>query len=137
LATETREGGIIEEIRLDAAVRNPQRSASMFDLILYDKCRTQPNLTLMLNTAVVGVEKSGNRIAAAIAERQSTEDRFRITASVFVDCTGDSRMAFEAGAPFMEGRESREQFGEPLAQERADRWRLGSTLLFQARKHEQ
>ena len=36
LVTEAREGGIIEEIRLENAVRNPQRSASMFDLILYD-----------------------------------------------------------------------------------------------------
>ncbi|MEZ4612857.1 MAG: FAD-dependent oxidoreductase [Caldilineaceae bacterium] len=52
LATETREGGIIEEIRLETAVRNPQRSASMLDLILYEKCRAEPNLTLMLNTRV-------------------------------------------------------------------------------------
>src|SRR5690625_3549744 len=39
LETEAREAGIIEEIRLENAVHNPQRSASMFDLILYDKCR--------------------------------------------------------------------------------------------------
>src|SRR6056297_742026 len=39
LQTEAREGGIIEEIRLENSVRNPQRSASVFDLILYDKCR--------------------------------------------------------------------------------------------------
>src|SRR3990170_4065600 len=39
LETEAREGGIIEEIRLEACVRNPQRSASMLDLILYDLCR--------------------------------------------------------------------------------------------------
>ena len=36
LLTEAREGGIIEEIRLDTAVRNPQRSTSMLDLILYE-----------------------------------------------------------------------------------------------------
>src|ERR1700755_43638 len=36
LAVENREGGIIEEIRLEAAVSNPQRSPSMFDLLLYD-----------------------------------------------------------------------------------------------------
>lgn len=54
--TEAREGGIIEEIRLDNAVHNPQRSASMFDLLLYDKCRIEPNLRLMLNTTVSGAE---------------------------------------------------------------------------------
>ncbi len=136
LVTEARETGIIEEIRLENAVRNPQRSASMFDLILYEKCRAEPNLTLLLNTTVVGVEMNGNRIDAVRAERQSTEDSFRIGAKVFVDCTGDGRLGFEAGAAFMEGRESREQFGESLAVEQADAHRLGSTILLQARKHD-
>lgn len=136
LVTEAREGGIIEEIRLENCVRNPQRSASIFDLILYEKCRGEPNLKLMLNTAVVAVEKTGERIDTAIAERQTTEDRFRIGAEVFIDCTGDGRLGFEAGAAFMEGRESKEQFGESLAADSADKQRLGSTILLQARKHD-
>ena len=134
--TEAREGGIIEEIRLENCVRNPQRSASMFDLILYEMCRAEPTLILMLNTTVTGAQKVGSRITHVVAERQSTEDRFVIHAEVFVDCTGDGRLGFEAGAEFMEGRESREQFGESLAREKADKRRLGSTLLIQARKHD-
>ncbi len=137
METEAREGGIVEEIRLEACVRNPQRSASMLDLILYDKCRSEPNLTLMLNTAVTGVEMDGDCIERVIAERQSTEDRFLIRARVFIDCTGDGRLGAEAGAPFMEGRESREQFSESLAPLQSDNCRLGSTILMQARRHEQ
>ncbi len=133
LETEAREGGIIEEIRLETSVRNPQRSASMLDLILYEKCRAEPNLTLMLNTAVVGAQTDGERIQHVVAERQSTEDRFIITADVFVDCTGDGRLGAEAGAPFREGREGKEEYNESLAQDKADNKRLGSTLLFQAR----
>lgn len=138
LVTEAREGGLIEEIRLENCVRNPQRSASMFDLILYDLCRAEPNLTLLLNTTVVGVEQAAGsaRIVAALAERPSTEDRFRIQARTFIDCTGDGRLALEAGAPFMEGRESREQFGETFARDQADAHRLGSTILLMARKHD-
>ena len=136
LETEAREGGIIEEIRLENCVRNPQRSASIFDLILYDKCRIEPNLTLLLNTTVTAVEKIGDRIQLAIAERQSTEDRFNIRAKVFIDCTGDGRLGVEAGAAFMEGRESREPFGESLALADADQHRLGSTILLQARRHD-
>jgi flavin-dependent dehydrogenase len=136
LETEAREAGIIEEIRLDNCVLNPQRSASMFDLILYDKCRAEPNLTLLLNTTVTAVRKRGDRIEFATAERQSTEDRFEIYANVFVDCTGDGRLAVEAGAAFSEGREGREQFGETLAVDLGDRQRLGSTILLQARQHE-
>ncbi len=135
LVTEAREGGIIEEIRLDNAVQNPQRSASVFDLILYDKCRVEPNLELMLNTAVVGCEMEGTTISAALAERPSTEDHFRISASVFIDCTGDGRLGAEAGAAFMEGREGREAFDESLAEAEGDDHRLGSTILLQARKH--
>lgn len=134
-ATEAREGGIVEEIRLDNAVHNPQRSASVFDLILYDKCRSEPNLELMLNTAVVAVEREGGRIRSVRAERISTEESFRIEASVFVDCTGDGRLGAEAGAAFMEGREARTLHGESLALERGDTHRLGSTILLQARRH--
>lgn len=137
LSVEAREGGIIEEVRLDASVLNPQRSASMLDLILYDKCRAEPNLTLMLNTAVVGAEKAADgRITTAIAERQSTEDHFRIDAQVFVDCTGDGRLGVEAGAVFRRGRESKDEYGESMAQDRADAHALGSTILFTARKHD-
>lgn len=137
LVTEAREGGIIEEIRLENAVQNPQRSAAVFDLILYDLCRSEPNLELMLNTTVVGAATDGSRITAAIAERPSTEDRFRIEADTFIDCTGDGRLGAEAGAAFMEGREGKNDFGETLAPGASDDQRLGSTILLQARKHDQ
>ncbi len=136
MLTEAREGGIIEEIRLENSVKNPQRSASVFDLILYEKCRAEPNLTLMLDTTVCGASVKNNRITEAIAVRQSTEDRFVITAEIFIDCTGDGRLGAEAGAPFMEGREGIDDFGESLAREKPDNKRLGSTILLQARIHD-
>jgi hypothetical protein len=136
LETEAREGGIIEEIRLENCVQNAQRSPSVFDLILYDKCRNEPNLTLMLNTLVTSANVEGGRIVSVGAERPSTEDCFAIDAKVFIDATGDGRLGVESGAPFMEGRESREQFGESLAQLVSDNQRLGSSIMFQARKHD-
>ncbi len=136
LETEAREGGIIEEVRLETTVRNPQRSASMLDLVLYERCKAEPNLTLMLNATVTGVETSGGVITHALAERESTEERFRIAAKVFCDCTGDGRLGAEAGAPYREGRESKEEYGESLAQDEPDDQRLGSTLLFQAREYD-
>ena len=133
LATETREGGIIEEIRLETAVRNPQRSASMLDLILYEKCRAEPNLTLMLNTRVVDVVVHDGVITHALAERHSTEDRFSIAAKVFVDCTGDGQLGVAAGTPYRHGREGAAEYDEDMAVPEADGKTLGSTLLFQAR----
>jgi hypothetical protein len=130
LETERRETGIIEEIMLECAVRNPQRSASMLDLILYEKCRAEPNLTLMLNTAVVGAEVEGSRIHSAFAVRESTEESFTIHADIFVDCTGDGRLGFEAGADFTTGREAVEEYNESGASLNRDAYRLGSSLLF-------
>ncbi len=136
LVTEARESGIIEEIRLENCVRNPQRSASMFDLILYDLCRTEPNLELILNTSISGAEiAEDGSIFAALAERPSTEDSFRVKAKTFIDCTGDGRLGYEADAPFIEGRESCETFGETLAQAVSDKKRLGSTILLTAKKY--
>jgi hypothetical protein len=134
LETELREGGIMEEIRLALAVGNPQRSASMLDLVLYDLCRREPNLQLLLNTTVDGAEVIDEEIKSVTATRGSTEDRFRITAQVFVDCTGDGRLGAEAGAAFRFGRESTAEFGEALGAPTADGKTLGSTIMFQARK---
>ena len=132
-----REGGIIEEIRLEEAATNPQRSASMLDVILYDRIISEPRITLLLDTACCGAEMQGkDRIAAAIARSDKTEDVFRIEAPLFCDCSGDGRLGMEAGAEFRFGREARREFGESLAPETADRWTLGSTILFAARKHD-
>lgn len=136
LETEAREGGIVEEIRLEAAVHNPQRSPSMFDLILFDKCRAEPNLTLLLNTTVLAAETADGVVHKAFAERQSTEDCFEISARVFIDCTGDGRLGVECGASFREGREDVTEFNESLAQPKRDNRRLGSTIMFQARRHD-
>ncbi|MCB1277731.1 FAD-dependent oxidoreductase [Prosthecobacter sp.] len=136
LQNELREGGIIEELRLDLAVQNPQRSPALMDLILYDKCRREPNLTLYLNTTVASAVVEGDLIREVRAERPSTEDAFIIRAKTFVDCTGDGRLGIEAGAPFMRGRESKAQFGESLAQDEADANTLGSSIMFQAHKHD-
>ncbi|MBN2210867.1 MAG: FAD-dependent oxidoreductase [Sedimentisphaerales bacterium] len=110
LSVEPREGGIIEELRLDISVRNPQRSASMQDLILMEKCMAEPNLQLMLNTSIIGADIEGRCITCAWATRESTEDRFRINARIFVDCTGDGRLALEAGASYRTGREARTEY---------------------------
>ncbi|MBL9209786.1 MAG: FAD-dependent oxidoreductase [Opitutaceae bacterium] len=136
LVLEPREGGLIEEIRLELAVRNPQRSPAVADLILYELCRAEPNLTLLLNTTVVGARVEAGRITEVVAERSSTEDRFVIAAAMFADCTGDGRLGVEAGAAFRRGREGRAEFGERLAPAAGDAKTLGSTILFQARRHD-
>lgn len=135
--TDARETGILEELRLECAVRNPQRSASMWDLLLYEWVKREPNITLLLNTSCVGVEvASENRIGAVIALRNSTEDVFTVRGKVFIDCSGDGRLGIEVGAEFRKGREGRDEFGESLALPKPDNKTLGSSILFVTRKHD-
>jgi len=136
--TDARETGILEELRLEEAVVNPQRSASMWDLILYEAVRREPNITLLLDSHCDGVVMAGeDRIAQAIVSRPSTEDVLNVRGRLFVDATGDGRLGVEAGAAFRMGREGRDEYGESMAPPRADHKTLGSTLLFTTRRHDQ
>jgi hypothetical protein len=135
-----RETGIIEELRLEDATRNPHRSYSQWDLLLYEKVKAESNITLLLDTtcvsAEVAVASDGARCITAVrAVRNSTDDEFLITARWFADCSGDGRLGAEAGADFTEGRESRATHGESLAPEQADKNRLGSSIMFMSREH--
>jgi hypothetical protein len=135
-----RESGLLEELRLEDAARNPQRSYAQWDLLLYDKVVAEPNITLLLDTDCVGCDtelrEGRRRIIAVRAVRNSTEETFVLRAPFFADCSGDGRLGAEAGADFTVGRESRSMHGESLAPEQADACTLGSSILFTARRHE-
>jgi hypothetical protein len=136
-----RESGLIEELRLEDAARNPHRSYSQWDLLLYEKVTAEPNITLLLDTDCTGcttepATDGSRRISAVQAVRQSTEETFTIHAKVFADCSGDGRLGVEAGADFTSGREAKADYGESHALDVADRQTLGSSILFTARRHD-
>jgi hypothetical protein len=128
-----RESGIIEELRLEDAVNNPQRCWEMWDFILYDKVVSEPNITLLLETILYKAETQGDRLTKVFARCDKSEHIYGIQAKVFVDSTGDSRLALESGAVFRTGREARSEFNESLAPEKPDQETLGSSILFTSR----
>ena len=128
-----REGGLLEEFRLDDAVGNPQRSRELWDLLLYDKVKSEPNLTLLLDSACCRAEVKEGRIERVFARCDKAEHLYRIAAQLFADCTGDCRLGLEAGAEMRTGREAKSEFHESLALDRADQETLGSSILFTAR----
>ncbi len=130
-----REGGLIEELRLDDAVNNPQRCWELWDLLLYDKVTSEPNITLFLDTALYAADVKDGAIQRVMARCDKTETLYRIKADLFADCTGDGRLALEAGATIRWGHESREAFQEPLAWEKPGPETLGSSILFTAQDH--
>lgn len=135
---EARESGILEELRLEESVRNPQRCANIFDIILYEWVKREPNITLLLDTHCYGVEMaSEDRLAAVLASRHSTEDLYCIRAGLFLDCSGDGRLGAEAGAMYRMGREGRNEFGESMAPPEPDNKTLGSSILFLTREYDE
>ncbi len=128
-----RESGLIEELRLEDAVRNPQRSFELWDLLLYDKVRSEPRIELLLDTSVCGAEVADGRIQQVLARSDRTERAFRIRTRYAIDATGDSRLAYEAGARIRQGREARAEFNESLAPEQVDPHTQGSSILFTSR----
>jgi len=130
-----REGGILEELRLDDAVNNPHRSWEMWDLLLYDKVVSEPNITLLLDTAIYAAQVENGKISRVMARCDKTEHLYRVTAKLYADCTGDSRLALEANATMRWGHEDRAEFGESLAWEKPSRETLGSSVLFTSRDY--
>jgi len=130
-----RETGLIEEFRIEDAVRNPQRSFEMWDLMLYDKVISEPNITLLLDTFVYAAKKDKDRITEVLARSDKTERVYRISAKMFCDSTGDCRLGLEAGAEMRTGREARSVFNESMAPEKAVDETLGSSVMFTSRRY--
>ena len=126
-----REGGVIDEILVENQYRNPEGNALILDTILLEKVTEEPNLELLLNTAVYEVRKSDpDTVASVTAFCSQNSTRYEISAPLFCDASGDGVLAFLAGASFRMGAESREEFGEGFAPEAGYGELLGHSLYF-------
>ena len=65
-----REGGIIEEMRLADALRNPQRSNPMWDMVLEEWVRAEPNARLLVNTSVTAAAMNDDGCIGALKSRR-------------------------------------------------------------------
>ena len=115
------EGGILYELMLENKARNDNFSYSIWDMILFEATKQQDHLTLYHNTVMYDCETEGSRITAINCVQETTEMRFRLTAPLFVDATGNGTLGYYAGAAFRAGSEPHSEFHEPHAPEKADR----------------
>ncbi|NLN00510.1 MAG: FAD-dependent oxidoreductase [Lentisphaerae bacterium] len=129
-----RETGIIEEIMLDNHYRNPDQNFSLWDSILYEVARNEPNITLILNCSCNAARMKDGRIASITGWQTTTQKWHTVEAPLFADCSGDSVLAPLTGADFRVGREARAEFGEDIGPEKADRCTMGMSCLIQMRE---
>ena len=131
-----RETGILEELRLENARRNPHTEYSLWDALLYEKTQFQENLQVLYNCSCLDADTGGGRVSSVTGWQTTTQLYHRVKARIFADCSGDAILAPLTNAEFRVGREARAEYDESIAPEEADERTMGMTCLFQAREHD-
>jgi hypothetical protein len=129
-----REGGVIDEFLVENVFRNPEGNPLLSDTILLEMVVREPNVTLLLNTAVFEVGKHDARTIGHVrgfCPQNST--LVEVHAPLFCDASGDGVLGFLAGAAFRMGAETKDEFDEPLAPDKEYGELLGHTIYFQTK----
>ncbi|MEK5435269.1 MULTISPECIES: FAD-dependent oxidoreductase [Paenibacillus] len=129
-----RETGIMGELFIENQFCNPDGNPYIWDLVVMEAVKAEPNIRLFLNTDVHEVEAEGEadqrRICSVTGWMMGSERKIRLKSEIYLDCTGDGLIGFLAGAQYRLGREAHNEYGEAWAPENADDITLGSTILF-------
>ncbi|MEM1135660.1 MAG: FAD-dependent oxidoreductase, partial [Bacteroidota bacterium] len=116
--------------------RNRECNPLIFDSILLEKVEAEPNITLLLNTAMYEIKKRDEKTIStlkAFCSQNSTS--YYIHAPLFCDASGDGILAFQAGAAFRIGAESKKEFGEKFAPNVKDYGELlGHSMYFYSKR---
>ena len=137
-----RETGILEEINLENAYRNPTKSFAVWDTVLYEIVKKEKNITLLLNCTCMDAKSTTGefsdgrsvRIDEVTGYQMTTQCFFDVKAKMYSDCSGDSILAPLCGAEFRIGREGRDEFGEDTQVATPDNMTMGMSCLIGARE---
>src|SRR5690606_33745085 len=111
--------------------RNPDGNAIILDTVLLEKVNSEPNITLLLNTAAYEVIKSApDKIEKVVAFCSQNSTKYILSAPFFCDASGDGIVAFQAGAAFRMGAEAKEEFDEGFAPDETYGHLLGHSIYF-------
>ena len=107
---------------------NAQPAAIYEDQKKLDWLAKEKNVTLFLNYRAISVTKEGDRISSVLVKHIENSQELRFEAPLFADCTGDGTIGYLAGADYRMGREGRDEFGEEIAPEKADKMTMGASV---------
>ncbi len=119
-----REGGIAEEI-----VRTNFTMKKGWTATLESLCQKEENLTVIYNYFVNGAETKNNTIESITAANVLTNEQITVTASQFIDCSGDGWLGYHAGAKYRIGREAKWQYNEEFAPEVSDTRTMSGCII--------
>jgi Succinate dehydrogenase/fumarate reductase, flavoprotein subunit len=127
------ETGILMELQLDNKRINDSFNYSIWDGVLWSKARNTENLTIYMNTTMDEVKSDGREIKWVSCYQMTTENRYEMTAGVYIDCTGNGTLGYFAGNEYAIGREAKKTYQEVDAPEKEDGETMGNTIYFVAR----
>jgi hypothetical protein len=125
-----REGGVMGEIFVENTYRNPEGNPLIFDTVMLELVAREPNITFLLNTAVIALEKDDERIARVRGFNSQNGTLYEMAAPLFCDASGDGIVAYLAGAAYRMGAEEAGEFGEGFAPGAGFGELLGDTIYF-------
>lgn len=131
-----REGGVVNELVVENTWRNPEGNPVLVDTILLEKVIEEPNIRLLLNTAVDTAEKADDdpdRITAVSGFCSQNATRYTCHAPLFCDASGDGIVGFLTGAAFRMGAEKAGEFAEGFAPGPEYGELLGHSIYFYSR----
>ncbi len=128
----SREGGVIDEILVENTFRNKEGNPVLFDMVLVDKVLAEKNIELFLNTIVLDVEKSSEKVISQVmAFNPQNQIKYIFKADLFADCSGDGIISYLSGASFRVGAEDKEENLELFAPDKNEYGELlGHSIFF-------
>lgn len=120
-------GYILNEIGPDR-YGNARGAEHYQDWKKWDVVAAEKNITLFAGYTVDSAQMKDGKIESVTAVEATRQNRIRISGYTFADCTGDAYLAVLAGARTMMGRESKAEYGETLAPEKADGFTMGVSV---------
>ncbi|MDO5329068.1 MAG: FAD-dependent oxidoreductase [Coriobacteriia bacterium] len=128
--TNASETGILMELQLENKYLNDSYNFSIWDGVMWNKVLHTKNLDSYMNTTMDRVIADGDEIQAVECYQMTTENRYKFTADIYMDCTGHGTLGYFAGAEYAIGRESGLQYDEKSAPEKEDGFTMGNTIYF-------
>lgn len=113
-------GGLVQEL----TARRENGDIVAFDVL------AAADVTIKLEHRVFETVTDGARIVSIDIREARSGAETRLSAPMFIDCTGRAALGLLSGAEIMSGQESRSEYNEPLAPEQGDAMHHGNTLFF-------
>ena len=124
--------GLVYELMLRNKAVNDHYNYTIWDGVLFEAAAKEENLEVFYNTVMYDCEMDGSKITSILCVQETTEMRYKLSAPLFVDSTGNGTLGYFAGAEYRQGSESKAETGEPHAPEQANNERMGNTVLMKA-----